>query len=181
METESAMENNNEQSVPIVGSQTTLKSKKSRLKKALLIIGAIILVIVLWFAQLAYKGFKERAIAEPLVTEFIQMISTGNLDAAYNDYSAKRMRDEITFEQFKELATVMPCLYSGFQRLELPGFRVYQGTEGTIYTYSGLIYYSNGDQGQLDASLEKENGNFKIIGTHINITPERFKSGCSQK
>ena len=159
-----------------------LKPKPKKLWKwILLIVGVIVIIFVIWFGFLIYSGFKNEAVVKPILIEYIQDLGAGNLNVAYNDLSSNDMKNAVSFEQFQEAVGVMPCLYTGFQSLNLSGFNVQATNNGTFYTYTGTITYSNGDRGALSAILEKDNGEFKVYGLHINITPERFKSLCENQ
>lgn len=59
-------------------------------------------------------------------------------------------------------------------------FHIQDTSNGTFYNYTGTVTYSNGDQGALTATLQKDNGEFKVYAMNINISAQRFKTLCVQ-
>jgi len=159
--------------IPLTTTESTSKPR-SRIKKILLIIGIVIAVFAVVFGLLIFKGFKDKPLVEAKVVEYMQLVSNQEFEKAYNDIASERFKAQITLEKFIEATELFEPQYSGFQKLEFASFSVRKNSGApTIYEYSGIITYSNGDKGELSAFLEQENGEYKIDGINVKISPER--------
>ena len=55
------------------------------------------------------------------------------------------------------------------------GFEISEETgEDTMYVYTGIVTYDNGDEGQLEAVLVKVNDEWKILSVDIVVEEERL-------
>ena len=148
---------------------------KSKLKIVLIVIGVLVLLGVFSIGLLVFKGVRDAPQVQQKVTFFLQNVSNNELETAY-DLTSDEFKQSVTKEDFEKSMSLFKAQYSGFQKQEQVGFNV-EATSGnpTLYQYSGVITYSNGDQGELEATLVKEEGEYKIQFIHVNVDLERLE------
>ncbi len=151
-------------------------------KKILIVIGVIALLAVIGFGLLLFKGFNDGAKVQGVLTNFLTLVSAGNLTSAYA-LTAKDFQQSIPEASFAQMIQKNNAQYSGFQKLTQTGFNVAANTGQPIrYQYAGSITYNNGDIGKLTATLLNENGGYKIEKVNVTVTPARLAamSGTSE-
>ncbi|MBM3250892.1 MAG: hypothetical protein FJZ07_01490 [Candidatus Nealsonbacteria bacterium] len=160
----------------VTSTPVQFQKPKSKLKKVLIVIGVIILLVAVLFGYFMFQGVKEGPIVERQVTLFLQYISDNNFEAAY-DLTSSTLQNVQTFDEFKKVFSMLEAHYSGFNSQRKTGFKIEQMVgKPTLYHYSGLIEYTDGDQGNVRATLVKENDEWKIQTIHVNISIERFEN-----
>lgn len=159
-----------------------LEKPKSKWGNAIKIVGALLLLSLVLFGYLIFQGFKDAPEVQGRVTSFLQLASNGDLDRAYA-LTSKEFRAATTKEDFIDAMTLFEAQYSGFQNQQQTGFVVKANAgQPTLYEYSGIIYYIDGDQGDLEAVLVKEDDDYKILGITVNVDIKRlqkFQQGTS--
>ena len=160
----------------IVASASAQPQKpKSKLKKVLLVAGSVVLLVAVWLGYLMFQGVKEGPIVEQQVTSFLQHISDNNLEKAY-DLTSSTLQEVQTFGEFKRTMFVFEAQYSGFNSQTKTWFQIEQNVgQPTLYHYFGLINYTDGDQGNVRATLVKEKNEWKIQAINVNISIERVE------
>jgi hypothetical protein len=144
---------------------------KGKFKKVLIGLGVLIIILIASFGFLAIKGLKDRPIVEGVITEYMQLVSNGNFEDAYNNLTSSQLKSALSFDEFEKTTNLFKAQYSGFNKLEFKGFKITTNTSSpTIYSYSGIVTYANGNTGDLIANLVKEDGKYKIAGINIDIS-----------
>lgn len=140
---------------------------KSKWKKILLIVGIIILLGFGVLGIFFFQGFKDAPEVKEKVTTFLQDVSSNNLEGAYS-LTSSEFQKHTSREDFIKAMTFFKAQYSGFKEQNQTGFRIEANTlKPNLYRYTGEITYDDGDKGDLNATLIKENGEYKI--QYINI------------
>lgn len=149
------------------------RKSKSRLKTVLAIIGGIVLLLVVIAGFGIMQGAREKSEVEPVLVAYMQAVSNNEIEKAY-DLVSEEFKSVAPIEDFKNNQALFEAQYSGFQKLEYRGFRVNKVVGSPdVYQYFGLITYTNGDKGELTASLKKQSGVYKILGINVNIGVDR--------
>ncbi|OGH10354.1 MAG: hypothetical protein A2857_05590 [Candidatus Levybacteria bacterium RIFCSPHIGHO2_01_FULL_36_15] len=161
---------------------TQPEKPKSKWKKILAIFAVLILLGVALFGYLIFQGIKDAPQVQQKVTSFLSDVSNNDLETAYNLTSAQ-FKESTSKEDFTKARTLFKAQYAGFKEQKQTGFSVEANAgQPTLYKYSGAITYTDGDQGELSATLVKENGEYKILGIKVNVDikrMEKFQQGSS--
>ena len=137
--------------------------KKSRLKKILLIIGGLVIIAVILLGFLLFKGVKDAPEVQSKVTSFMQNVSSGNYQSAY-DLTSKEFKESTSMDEFTRAMSLFKAQYTEFQSQEQVGFHVEANAgQPTLYEYSAIVNYTDGDNGELIAILVKEDDDYKIL------------------
>jgi hypothetical protein len=121
-----------------------------------------VLLVVAFFGFLLFQGLKDAPQIQSKVTFFMQYVSKDNLNSAY-DLTSKEFKKTYSLEEFENLISTFKYQYSDFEKQKQTGFTV-ESVSGqpTLYQYLGEITYTDGDKGGIDATLVKEEGEYKI-------------------
>lgn len=137
-------------------------SSKSKIIIVLVIFGLFLLVGAGIFGFLIFKGIEESSQAQLKLTSFLRHVSNNDLGSAYN-LTSSEFKQVTTLENFEEEINLYKAQYSDFQKLEQTGFNIEAQTgRPTTYQYSGIIKYTDGDEGEVEAILIKEEGDYKV-------------------
>jgi hypothetical protein len=104
-----------------------------------------------------------------------------DVDGAHQLFAAQAQGDELRAQLEQTLAGISFVLYSGYSRLELWNVTigVQSGTEpaepsGIVAHADGIIEYSDGYTGTFDATLVKEQDQWRLWSMNIQMIPERL-------
>jgi hypothetical protein len=148
------------------------KKPKLTFKKILLI---AILLIFGGLAFLFFQGVKEAPQVKAKVTNFMQLVSTNDFNSAYAQTSSL-FKETISMNDFVNTMITFKAQYSGFKEQSQTGFSVEaKAGKPTQYKYSGVITYDDGDKGEVQAVLVKENGDWKFNSVKVNIDVKRIQ------
>jgi hypothetical protein len=151
------------------------EKKKNIWKIILLTIVGVIVVGVAILGFLIFQGIQDAPEIEKTVTEFLVNVSTSNLEAAYK-LTSEDFKKSTPREDFATMLTQFEAQYSGFQDQSQTGFYVRADAgKPTFYDYTGTVTYTDGDSGEVTATLLKENGEWKILGIEISIDANRLR------
>lgn len=163
---------------PVYSQQPTYmqpEKPKSKWKKVLAIVGVLILLLMGLFGYLIFQGVKDSPQVQQKVTSFLNDVSNNDLDTAYN-LTSTQFKESTSKEDFTKAMTLFKAQYTGFKEQKQTGFSVEANAgQPTLYKYSGAITYTDGDQGELAATLVKENGEWKILGIKVNVDIKRME------
>lgn len=152
---------------------------KSR-RKVLLLGGAVVIILAAAIAAyFAFRGaqnvVKEADLAEEQLVFLLQLISDKKFEEAYALMSRK-VQEAQPQEEFSVALSELEAHYSGFKNLSQAGFHVEKKSgQPTIYEYSGTVTYTDGDTGDIEATLVKEKGQWKIEYVYVEISAERLE------
>jgi hypothetical protein len=151
------------------------QKKKNIWKIILLTIVGLAVVGFAIVGFLIFQGVKEAPEIEKKITEFLVNVSTSDLDAAY-ELTSEGFRKSTSKEDFATMLTQFEAQYSGFQEQQQTGFYVRADAgQPTFYDYTGTVTYTDGDSGEVTATLLKENGEWKILGIEVSIGVDRLR------
>ena len=163
----------NTSSMPSQPAYLQPEKPKSKWKKILLILGLIFLLGVGLTGFLILQGFKDAPEVKQKVTIFLQDVSNNDLDGAYS-LTSSEFQKATPREDFTKTMNLFKAQYSGFKEQNQTGFIIEANTlKPNLYQYSGEITYDDGDKGRLNATLIKENGDYKIHYINIVIDIKR--------
>lgn len=158
-----------------INPEPVIPKKKSRLKIVLLTIGGIIVLVAAILGFLIFRGFKDSPIVQEKVTSFMQNVSSGNYDAAYA-LTSKEFKQTTSMESFTKAMSIFKAQYSEFQSQDQIGFNVEANAgQPTLYQYSAVVTYTDGETGKLIAVLVKEDGDYKILSVEVNVGIDRIE------
>lgn len=144
-----------------------IQSEKPRSKTKIIIIivaviGALLLLGAGVLGFLIFQGVKDSSQVQQKVTSFLQYVSDSDLESAYK-LTSDEFKQSTTFEDFNSETSLYKSQYSDFQKLDQTGFFIEaESGRPTTYKYSGTITYTEGDEGEVEAILIKEDGEYKI-------------------
>jgi uncharacterized protein HemX len=145
-----------------VAPEPEVPKPKSKLKLILIVIAVLVFLGVVFFGFLLFQGVKDAPQVQYKVTSFMQNVSDGNLESAYG-LASKEFKQTTSLTEFEKSVSLYKHQYSDFQKQDQTGFSVEsQSGQPTLYQYTGIITYTDGDQGDIDATLVKEAGEYKI-------------------
>jgi len=148
---------------------------RSKPNKILLIIGILFLLGVAVVGYLMFQGIKDAPQVKAEVSSFMQLVSNGDLTNAYS-LTSSQFKDSVSPEDFDSAMNSFKAQYSGFQDQKQTSFSVEAKTgQPTLYKYSGVVTYDNGDKGEVTAALVKEGGSWKILNIKVNIDVKRMQ------
>lgn len=141
-----------------------LKSKKA----VTIIVAAVVLLSAVALVPQLLKLSGGSQQASKLTTEFVTSLANNDFDRAYSLLSP---RSGITRGDFDEKIGVLQETSRGFKKQKMTefGFESNLGEEA-LYTYVGSAVYEDGSEGAIEASLIKEDGEYKIVG--ISMTKD---------
>lgn len=177
------MENQNQQAqspqspnlTPSQPSYLQPEKPNSKWKKIFLIVGIFILLGVGSLGFLIFQGFKDAPEVKQKVTTFLQYVSNNDLDGAYS-LTSSEFQKVSPREDFTKAMNLFKAQYSGFKEQTQTGFRIEANTgEPTQYQYRGEITYSDEDKGEVNATLIKEGGEYKIRGIKVKVDIKRME------
>jgi len=103
----------------------------------------------------------------------LQDVSNNDLNTAYT-LTSKQFRDATTMTDFSKAMPLLKAQFTGFKEQKQTGFSMEANAgQPTLYKYSGIITYTDGDQGELAAVLVKENSEWKILSINVNVSLKR--------
>ncbi len=151
-----------EPGVPQQPTQNERPKTKLKFKIILAIIGSLVLVVVVFFGFILFQGLKDAPQIKLKLTSFMRYVSEDNLEFAHN-LTSKEFKRTYSLKEFEELISTYEYQYSDFENQKQTGFSV-ESVSGqpTLYQYLGEVTYTNGDKGDIDSTLVKEDGEFKI-------------------
>ena len=150
-----------------VQQQPDIQPEKPKSKtKIIIIIVAIVGTLLLLGAGvvgfLIFQGVKDSSLVQQKVTSFLQYVSSSDLESAYK-LTSDEFKQSTTFEDFNSETSLYKSQYSDFQKLDQTGFFIEaESGRPTTYKYSGTITYTEGDKGEVEAILIKEDGEYKL-------------------
>lgn len=148
---------------------------KTKPNKILLIIGILFLLGVVIIGYLLFQGVKDAPQVKAEVSNFMQLVSGGDLTNAYS-LTSSGFKNSVSSEDFSSAMNSFKAQYSGFQDQKQTGFSVEANAgQPTIYKYSGIISYDDGDKGEVTAKLVKEDGKWKILYISVNVEVKRMQ------
>jgi len=161
-------------SVPAPTTIEPVKSKSSW-KKILVIIVVVFLVGLGFFSYLLFQGVKDSPEVKQKVTSFLQNVSDNNLDTAYS-LTSNDFKRATPKEDFVKSMQIFKAQYSGFKEQNQTGFKIVTNAgKPTQYQYTGEITYTDGDTGDLYATLIKENDEWRIYSIVVDIDIKRME------
>lgn len=152
---------------------------KSRLKILLLAGGVIVVLAAAVFGYVGFrgvqKGLKEANLAEKQLTLFLELVSDKKLEEAYG-LTSEELRGAQSQEEFSNDLSTLEAQYSEFKSISQTGFFAEaKSGQPTTYEYSGIITYTDGDEGSVEATLVKEKGEWKIQYVYVEISNDRLE------
>lgn len=145
------------------------------MKTFLKIIGILILLGALLFGYIFYSGRSRGPEISDRVTEFLQLASDYEADAAY-EFFTKKLQNAVPFDGFKEGVEDYFARVS-FVSQKQDGFYFFIGVPHSqwynifqltrFYEYQGTAIYSNGQEGQVKMTFVREDGQWKMIAFYI--------------
>jgi len=152
-----------------------IKPKKSKLKKALIIIGVILLICGGFLGTLLIKGVKDAPEVGDKISSFMQHVSDRKYHDAYA-LTSNDFKEATPVSEFTRAMSIFKAQYTDFQFQEQAGFHIEANAgEPTLYEYTGIITYADGDQGELFAVLVEEGGEYKISYIEVNVPLDRIE------
>lgn len=157
-----------------------IPQSKSKPTKIILLVGGIIVVFAATiFGYIALpgirQGLQEADLAEKQLTLLLEFVSDKKFAEAYGLMS-ETVREAQSQEEFSNALLALEAPYSGFKSISQTGFQVEaKSGQPTTYNYSGIITYTDGDEGDIEATLVKENGEWKIHYVYVEISNERLE------
>lgn len=155
------------------------KPSKSKRKIILLLAGIIIAFAAAIFGYFVLPwiqtGFREADLAEKQLILMLELVSDKKFEKAYGLMSQK-VQEAQSQEEFSKALLELGAQYSEFKALAQTGFQAeVKSGQPTTYNYSGIITYTDGDEGDIEATLVKENGEWKIHYVYVEVSNERLE------
>ena len=145
-------------------------------RKRKLIVGGILVIVLPLLGLLGYllfQGIGDAQKVQQRVTSFLSEVSSGNYENAYVQTS-QIFKKSTTEEEFANSASALSPQYSDFQSQKQTGFSVEANLgQPTLYNYSGLINYTDGSKGVLEAVLTKEDGEWRLVSVDVTVGSSR--------
>lgn len=161
---------------PIIVEKTVVPTpssltKKSNSKTKIIIIVTIVVALLIVGAGvigfLVFQGIQEASHVQQKITIFLKHTSKGDFESAYQ-LTSTEFKQTTTFVDFKSDITSLPGHYSDFENLEQTGFYIEaKSGQPTVYQFSGIITYINGDEGDVETTLIKEDGEYRIQNMYV--------------
>lgn len=154
--------------------------RPSSKRKIIFLIGgtvaALAITVLGYFAlQWLQNGFEEANLAEKQLTILLELISDKRFEEAY-ELMSQKVREAQSREEFSEAISELEAQYSGFKDISQTGFEVEaKSGQPTVYNYSGITIYKDGDEGSIEAIMVKESGEWKIQYVYVEISEERLE------
>lgn len=167
----------NSSNIPISTPPLSPERPRSKLKKALAIIVGVVLVIAGITGYFLFQVFQEDPKVAPTVTSFLQDVSDDDLESAYA-FTSDKFKEGVLFEDFAEFVSTPlgQALFTEFEEQNQTEFKVEISLRGpTLYRYIGTITYTDGNQGDLEVTLVKEEGEWKIFWVDVSVGLERME------
>lgn len=153
--------------------------QRPRSKSKIVLWGGIAIVLAatgigLFVFPKIQKGLQESRHAKTRLTQVLKLLSDKKFEEAYGLMSQK-VHDAQTFSEFSKSLSELEAQYSEFQSLSQTGFRIVEKPgQPTAYYYSGTVTYVDGDTGDIEATIVKENGEWKVEYIYIAVDEERL-------
>lgn len=163
------------QSVVYRQTDTELPKPKSKLKKILAIMVVLFLFVASGFSYAMLQGTKDSPKVKANITSFLRYVSDNDLDSAYLLFSSK-VKETIPKDDFIRTMNAFKAQYSGFESQEQTGFSIEKNVgQPTMFNYSGVITYDDGDKGNISAILVKDDGEWKIYNIEVSVGINRIE------
>lgn len=142
------------------------KGKFSKVKVALMIVGSLTTLFIIWWVFLLVTGIfslpgKSQQI-EPIVLELIEVIQKDDIRAAY-ELSSSEVKNQFPYKDWEQAINGFKDLFIGINNVEQSGIYFSKEFNGkTYYEYRALTEYDDGKTGDINITVVKESGDWKI-------------------
>ncbi len=149
--------------------------KRSRLKIVFISLASLFLLGLLAFGLLSFYGYKNAHAITASVKSFLQATSNGNLDGAYA-LTTQNLHDTISRAEFTKTIDDSKAQFTDFERIETIHYKDSIVHDGHVYFgLIGTVTYTDGHQGELSAILLKEDGEWRVAGIEVDVSPARLE------
>ena len=127
------------------------------------------------------RSITEREKIESTVAYFMSAMAAKNTEQAYTIFSTRAQRQTKLADLAKLLAGNNYALFDGYQSVSVANMNFTTGLnsnpdvpQGNVVTVNGTVKYSGGFTGRFDAVLEQENGEWRLDGVNVVVSPDKI-------
>lgn len=156
-----------EKVIPVV------KDPRAKRRDTAIIVGILLFVMGIGFASTFNTGYTNLPKVEKTLSTFMSDMSTNDVDGAYSLFSSSFQQANPKEKLIESLPHARQDL-TDFSSLEEKGFKVRSTTDGVnVYEYSGLVHYTDGTTGRLEATLIQESNAWRIQAISVDANLDR--------
>jgi hypothetical protein len=134
-----------------------------------------------------YQSVTERDNIERMITLFLMVMNEKRGDQALSLFSRRAVRSQaVTREQIEQLLDsqlLRGCQSATVQQINVArSFNTNEkAPQGTVANVAGTVSYGDGNSGTFRATLEKENGHWKLFPIHVQRKESTIEGDPSSK
>jgi len=185
-ETESELKQKATRAETPFGEQKDSPSQTLTRKRRLIAILAVLALVVvsgsIIFARNALLVQSDQEIIHNVVDDFLGSMANKDVDHALTLFSARLQRLGMNRDRLVNLVNGHDfVLFEGYQEVAIASLKINivmstdpDALQGPVAEINGLITYAGGFEGYFEATLEKENGAWKLGGYKISISEGKY-------
>jgi len=158
--------------------------KKRRLIAVLAILATVVVFSGIVLAANALGGQSDQEIIHSVVDDFLGSMANKDVDHALTLFSTRLQRLGMSRVQLANLVNSHDfVLFEGYQEVAIASVKIEtimntdpNALQGTVAEINGIITYTGGFDGYFKATLEKENGAWKLGGYRISVSEGKYRS-----
>ena len=142
-----------------------------------------VLLIALTIGRAVLSISTEQTAITPVLDRFMQTMTQRDANTAYRLFSSRAQRQTPIADLSKLLDGPNYVLFDGYQSISIDSTKITNAIttnadepQGTVANVSGKVAYTGGVTGNFRATLEKENGDWRLFFINVTVPPEKMKS-----
>jgi hypothetical protein len=177
-----------EPSIPAVPADANPPRAKSR-RTLWIILGSVIGVLMLCILLAALLIGRsilsistEQAAITPVIDRFMRAMTEHDAQAAYGLFSSRAQRQTPIADLAKLLEGPNYALFDGYQSVTVDTTNLTSTVntnpdipQGSVANVNGTVSYTGGVSGSFRATLEKEDGDWRLFYINVTVPPSKLK------
>lgn len=150
---------------------------------------ALIIIVVLccgggiWlFAKGMSSVINETPAVQDSLDQFMRTMESKDVDRAYAMFSTRAKRN-IDKSQLEDMVDGLSfSIFQGYQEIQITNFYLNSvmnsnpdQAQGQVAEIEAIVIYANGFEGNLTATLEKEDGVWRMFDFNLVVPPEKYE------